>query len=249
VSLVGQAWRSLLDKNSCQPPSEMVDLQNGGRFMHISKYLETLKKDSCPNNCEFKKKRKIDIARVPPPDEILGVIISRDPTTDWLTKYRKNRENRKRLFETAIPGQLIERIEKFTREDVSYLREFLNQYVYWTHLHKCFTDKSGKTSIKFKPKNANECADAWLGEELNIAINDKTKFIIALGKDVQKWIGEWQEDCCRNKNIKIIYLPHPSRANVGRYLSWYPKESKNKERIKKRIDNLLQLIRGSAYSP
>jgi hypothetical protein len=219
----------------------------GGGLMNIKEYLETMKKDGCPNDCDFKKKGEIEISKVPPPDEVLGIIISRDPTTDWFSDYRENQENRKTLFETAIPGQLIKRIEKnekFTKEDVSFLREFLDQYVYWTHLHKCFTDKSRKTSIEFKPKNANKCADNWLGEELNVAINDKTKFIIALGKNVQQWICEWREDYCRNKDIKIFYLPHPSSANVGRYSSWHPKESKNKVRIEKRINSLFQLIRG-----
>ena len=217
--------------------------------MNIREYLETLNKNSCPNDCELKNKRKIEIALVPPPDEILGVIISRDPTTDWLDTYRKESKSRERLFDTAIPVQLIERIKKFTGGDINYLSELIYKNVYWTHLHKCFTDKSEERSIRFKNKNANECADKWLGEELNIAINDKTKFIIALGKEVQKRICEWREDCCKNRNIEIIYLPHPSPANVGRYSSWHPKELKNGERIEKRINSLLKLIRSSACSP
>lgn len=210
--------------------------------MHLKDYLNTIKKEGCPQNCELKSKKETEIALVPPPDEILGLLISRDPTTDWLDTYRKNRKNREALF-SAIPELLIKRIKKFTGEDINCVSELLYKNVYWTHLHKCFTDKSEKKSIKFEPKNAIQCADKWLAQELDIAINDRTKFIIALGNDVQKWICEWREDYCQSKNIKIIYLPHPSLANVGRYFSWYPNEQKDKEILKKRINILLKLCK------
>lgn len=221
--------------------------------MTLKEYLKEVNKDRCPEECEFKSKKEIEIAKIPPPKETLGIIISRDPTTDWLdTAYEKAEEQpdnmrRKTLFDTAIPLQLIKRIKNFmsrkpAEEDIKHLFEMIYENVYWTHLHKCFTDKSGESSIKFKNKNANKCADRWLAEELNIAINDKTKFIIVLGNDVQEWICEWREDYCKNKNMKIIYLPHPSPANVGRSSSWHP-ETKNRERIEKRINSLLKLCK------
>ncbi|MDO8733774.1 MAG: uracil-DNA glycosylase family protein [Elusimicrobiota bacterium] len=217
--------------------------------MKLNEYLKKIRKSRCPHDCEFKIKEKIEIAFVPPPDKILGVIISRDPTTNWLEKhYKKEKKSRKNLFDSAIPSQLIERIRNFmanniTEKDKKHISEFIYKNVYWTHLHKCFTDKSGKKSIKFKNTNANKCADKWLTEELKTAINDNTKFIIVLGNDVKKWIYEWREDYCRNKNIEIFHLPHPSGENVGRGFSWYPKETKVREKIKNRIDRLLKLCK------
>lgn len=141
---------------------------------------------------------------------------------------------------------LIKRIKNFmntknSESDIADLTNTIYKKVYWTHLHKCFT-QAGEKSLKFNPKNAELCADKWLAKELNIAINDKTEFIIALGKNVQKWICEWREDYCKNKNLKIIYLPHPSPANVGRFSSWHP-ETKNREKIEKRINGLLDLCK------
>lgn len=215
--------------------------------MTLKEYLKEINKDRCSEECDFKWRKDIEIALVPPPKEILGIIISCDPTTDWLEEYKEAKElpndkRREKLFK-AIPEKLIKRVTKFMNmktSDIDSLSNMINGRVYWTHLHKCFTDKRGKESIKFKNKNAQECADKWLAEELNNAINDKTKFIIALGNYVQKWICEWREDYCKSKNMKIIYLPHPSPANVGRSSSWLP-ETKNREKIEKRINTLLNL--------
>jgi len=214
--------------------------------MKLNEYLEKIKKSDCPQDCEHKFNKVKEIALVPPPDEILGIIVSRDPTVDWLEHhYRKEMKSRKELFDSAIPKQLFERINDFMANDITeekkkHLYKFINKNIYWTHLHKCFTDKKGKKSIKFKNKNASSCADKWLTEELNIALKDKIRFIIALGNDVQKWICEWREDYCKNKNIKIINLPHPSPANVGITSSWNP-ETKDKVKIEKRINTLLEL--------
>jgi len=186
----------------------------------LNEYLEEIKKNNCPQDCEFKLKEGIEIAKIPPPNEILGIIISRDPTLNWLEKhYREEKGNRKKLFESAIPSLLIKRIkefmdDRFKENAISYLSRLIYQNVYWTHLHKCFTDKSSRRSIKFKNKNANVCAAKWLVRELNIAVNDKTKFIIALGNDVQKWVRRWGEenrDTCNN--IEIINLLHTSGQN------------------------------------
>ena len=194
--------------------------------MTLREYLRTIDKNNCPQDCEFiKSKENIGIALVPPPDEILGILISRDPTVRWLKKYRNIMEAseeefivRTKLFETAIPDLLKNRIEKFMGEridenDKKRLFDIMFQKVYWTHLHKCFTDASGKESLKFQIENANKCADHWLEEELNFAIGNKTKFLIALGKEVQSWVRKWKENEGRDKNMKIINLLHPSGQN------------------------------------
>lgn len=222
--------------------------------MSLKEYLKTIKKIKCPQKCKFKTKGG-KIAKVPPPKKILGVVISQDPTLRWWHLYKYFSENepqedirRKILFASAIPILLIYRVLEFMKKPISNKDEknlfnMIFRNVYWTHLHKCFTDASEKKSLKFNPKNAELCANKWLKEELNIAINDNIKFIIALGNDVQKWTCEWREDYCKNKNIKIIYLPHPSPANVGRYLSWHPKEPKNREKIEEQINCLLKLCK------
>ena len=213
----------------------------------LKKYLETINKNDCPQDCELQSKKEIEIALVPPPKEVLGIIISRDPTTKWLDKGYEdakdlsNTKYRKKLFDTAIPKMLVGKIKDFA--DITELKDTIYEKVYWTHLHKCFTDSSDE-STKFKNKNAQECADKWLTEELNCAISDKTKFIIALGKDVQKWVCEWREDYYeKSKHVKVIYFPHPSPANVGNYFSWRPQRAKDEEKLKKRINELLNLCK------
>ena len=192
--------------------------------MDLKGYFEKIDKSDCPDDCTFKYKREIEIALVPPPDEILGVIISRDPTIGWYSKYtdiKKNYEEetvRTKLFETAIPNSLKNQIEFFMKESLDKnsldcLFDTLFQKVYWTHLHKCFTDSTGKQSLKFDVKNANQCANKWLKEELFYAIGNKTKFLIVLGKEAQSWVKKWKETDGRNQNIKVINLLHPSPQN------------------------------------
>jgi len=215
--------------------------------MELEKYLEKIKKNVCPKECELQSK-DIEIVTVPPPNEIVGIIISRDPTTEWIengyedAKGKSDDKRRKELFETAIPRILIDRICNYIdAKNLEILKKTIYQKVYWTHLHKCFTDKKEKKSLKFKYRNAQECADKWLTKELNTAISNNTKFIIALGGDVQKWISEWREDYHeRSKNLKVIYLPHPSPANVGNYSSW-SLQARDREKIERRINELLKL--------
>lgn len=192
--------------------------------MDLKGCLEKIDKSDCPDDCTFKYKREIKIALVPPPDEILGVIISRDPTTRWYSTYtdiKKNYEEetvRTKLFETAIPNSLKNQIEFFMKESIDKnnldcLFDTLFQKVYWTHLHKCFTDASGKQSLKFNIETANQCADKWLKEELFYAIGNKTKFLIVLGKEAQSWVKKWKDKEGKDQNIKVINLLHPSGQN------------------------------------
>jgi hypothetical protein len=215
--------------------------------MNLEKFLGENKKDRC-TGCRFKLKK--EPALVPPPDEIVGIIISQDPTVRWMPfyKYLKNEPQkdirRKMLFASAISLTLINRILEFRKgigqNTERRLFDVIFEKTYWTHLHKCFTDKS-KEELDYKTKNAKACADNWLDDELGYAIGNKTRFIIALGKDVGKWL-EKRENKWEHK-VKIIYLPHPSGQNNP---IWY--RSKNKkyhkkiEQTDKQIKTLLSLV-------
>lgn len=214
--------------------------------MNITEYLEALSKENCPNDCELKNNRKISIAKVPPTNEILGVIISRDPTVDWLYPYlmgeTDDETRHKILFASAIPLLVITKILAFMRGRIGAntekcLFDTLFHKTYWTHLHKCQTDASGNISTKFKAKNANLCADKWLGEELNFAINEGAKFIIPLGIDAQNWIRKWKTE--NEIDVDILNLPHPSGQNNG---IWYRSEKINKSIIAKTEEQINGLI-------
>lgn len=217
----------------------------------LKEYLETINKNDCPEECEFESKKEIEIALVPPPKEILGIIISRDPTVDWwffykyLKTYPQEDIRRKMLFSSAIPLSLINKVlifmkEKIKENDEKNLFDLIFNKVYWTHLHKCFTDAT-KDPLKFKSKNAKKCADRWIVNELNIALNMNTKFIIALGNNVQKWLKKWKEENKINEAVKIINLPHPSGQNNP---IWYRSEKKKYEdKIEKTEKQVRELIR------
>lgn len=215
--------------------------------MTLKEYLKEVNKGKCPEECKFKRRKDIKIALISPPDKISGIVISQDPTVRWSHFYRYSKNElgedtrRKMLFVSAILYLLFNRIiefmdERITHEDGEYLFDRMFQEVYWTHLHKCFTDKSEEKSFKFERKNANECAGRWLTKELNLAINNKTKFIIALGNNVRKWVKTWKEKDGRDKMIEIINLPHPSGLNR----KWNNKED---EDISKAIEKLTDLCR------
>lgn len=216
----------------------------------LNEYLEEkITKDRCPLECEFQSK-KIEIAKVPAPEEIFGILISRDPTVKWLDKgYRRawkiykeqsNAENlRNELFRTAIPKKLKEQISKFIvgpseSAQLKCLFTIIDTKVYWSHLHKCFTD-----GIKYKCTNSTRCADKWLKEELRLAMADNNiKFIIALGNNVQEWLEGWR----RNNRIdmEIINLLHPSDNN-NRYWS-RSKKNKYRKKIEETEEQIKRLV-------
>jgi len=211
----------------------------------LREFLETINKKDCPQECEFKYKeiveKEIEIAKVPPPKEISSILISRDPTTKWIDEgYKKamktsGSERREMLFK-AIPKELIGQIEVFKGEniDIKALRKFIYEKVYWTHLHKCFTD----TKNKFSCTNATRCADTWLKEELCIAMaNNNIKFIITLGNDAYEWIRGWKD--VNKIKIEIIKLPHPSRQN-NRY--WHRSEG-FENKIKEMDEEIKKLMK------
>ncbi|MGB8658210.1 MAG: uracil-DNA glycosylase family protein [Candidatus Zixiibacteriota bacterium] len=209
--------------------------------MIAKEYLISINRYDCPS-CDLKSKNNIKIALVPPPNEIVGVIISHDPPVRWLpfygyfTKEFQADTRRKMLFASAILRSLMDRVLQFMGDrindnDKQCLFNTIFQKVYWTHLHKCFTDAQNE----FKRSNAYKCADHWLTQELN-TIADRLKFIIALGRDVQTWVNKWQEEYGRSKAIEIINLPHPS----GLSRNWNNKDDKG---ILKGIQDLLRLCK------
>jgi hypothetical protein len=184
--------------------------------MDFKEYFKTINKNDCPSDCALKKNGKI--ALVPPPDEISGIIVSRDPTDRWLPEYEKYKGDRKKLFETkAIPKLLVTQIERFmknyfTEKDKKDLSATIFQNTYWTHLHKCFTGDPKKEFAEFELANAMKCADRWLTKELDLIIkNNKPKFILALGRHVEDWVKGWRDS--RETKIEIINLIHPSSQN------------------------------------
>lgn len=218
--------------------------------MNLKEYLETINKNNCPKDCNLKG-GKIEPAWVPPPDEILGILISRDPTIRWYNiyttvknKYKKDTA-RIELFKTAIPNSLKRQIEFFMNEridkkDMNCLFDTLFQKVYWTHLHKCSTDTSGKHSLRFKVENANRCADKWLEEELHYAIGNETKFLIVLGKEAQNWVRKWRRNKGRGQHIKVINLLHPSGQNNR---IWRRSAIKEIEQTEKAIREWIELCK------
>lgn len=208
--------------------------------MNLSEYLETFDKDDCPANCVLKSNNMLDIVSIPLPDEIAGIIVSSDPTTNW--PYRHLKGNKDLLFASAIPLTLLKQIFIFmqNRIDEDTEKSIFNTIfhkTYWTHLHKCQTDNKNHMSIRFNVKNANRCADNWLDKELSYAINDKTKFIITLGNNVRNWITKWNE--LKGQGIAIINLPHPSGNNNS---IWHRSEKTDQNKINSTDEQINQLI-------
>lgn len=186
--------------------------------MDIIKYNESVQKIYCPKSCSLKNNlnTKPVVVNVPS-NRVIGILISRDPTYSW---YQCVFNQNKNPFKEGVPGKLVKKINIFMESKLSdqekeLMEKVLYKNIYWTHLHKCFTKSNDKKIPKFKKNNAKYCANKWLSRELVTVIKQyNIKFIIALGKDVQKWIKKWQKnnDCLLN-GIEIIELLHTSDQN------------------------------------
>lgn len=209
--------------------------------------------DACPDECKFKRLTDIPAVWIPLPQKkpFAGIIISRDPTTAFIPYYDAAKSKslllwREELFNSnAIPDWIYKRIETFNRrymesslsnDELANFKRTLFQSVYWTHLHKCCTDKRAGTSLKFTPKNAGYCADRWLQSEIETAANENIRFIITLGKDVERWFEKKGNIVPEDKAIRLYHLPHPSGANNG---SWYPKDEQKQRILEEKIRSLV----------
>lgn len=219
---------------------------------------EHINKTICKGQCDFIGRDRIVTVGVPPPvypNKILGVFISRDPTTAFEPFYEiargvysanQNIPSWRDLLitECAPPRLFINRITTFQwkylgnkyLEEVKSLRKVMYNNVYWTHLHKCCTDEKIEVS-KFNKQNATACGGMWLKEELMETIGPDTRFIIGVSGDVNKWVSMWKENDGKNKDISVFSFPHPSGAASG---AWNP-DGENRDMLSKKIVELLEL--------
>lgn len=206
--------------------------------MNLNEYVQCINKAKC-NGCKFNtnielKSRPIII--IPPPNKPQIMLISRDPTIDFLSIYKYSErynsdERRHILFAVAIPHSLIVQITRFLRrENYNLMKGTKDLYkifevAYWTHLHKCPTDE--------KNKFTKDCADEWLEKEIEKAKENNIQTIICLGREVNDWLDENV-----GMNIERINLPHPSGANNAK---WYTKKADEKDNIKENIKKLMTI--------
>jgi hypothetical protein len=205
-------------------------------------FNDTLKKEHCPKECVFKKKKDLrsrPIVFIPPPEKPKIMLISRDPPVTFRPFYEyamshkydeKPNERRLMLFACGIPNGLIYRIVRFREKedakiDVDNLFRIF-EIAYWTHLHKCPTDNEAKFSKK--------CAKKWLEEEIKEAVEEGVKTVVGLGRTVEDWLKK--ANVKASSKVNIICLPHPS----GRNRAWEDVEKKGD--IEKRIKDLIDRI-------
>jgi hypothetical protein len=213
----------------------------------LEDYINSIKLVNCPSDCPFQKRRTklgIQPALVPPPSKkITGVIVSRDPTLEWLCVYRHamnlKEANSKRLmlYTSAIPNMLCGRIKQFTQKDCTNdywekLYSLIYDETYWTHFNKCYTI-TGNQKFGFNRQTAKICANNWLNTELKIAVEMGAEFIIVLGRDAQAWIDKNMSKQINEKAFKLI---HPSGQNNAIWAQRKARNEKYQERRQKLID-------------
>lgn len=231
---------------------------------YVKKLLQKSKnktKDKNCKGCNYNSTSRQMII-IPAPDKPKIILISRDPTIDFIPIYEyskkfNNNERRRILFTAGPPHKLIVKIIRFLRKKNKKWDQNLYHKIfrvtYWTHLHKCPTDNENKDT-KYKYERAKECANRWLKNEISEWLKDIEKekntihAIICLGKDVENWINKIKEKdklikiklkkLKKLKIVEIIYLPHPSDANNN---TWKTQKKKIKKNIKK-LNNILKSV-------
>lgn len=211
-------------------------------FSFFTKYGTNTQSECNKNNhCHFPKNNEKMVWIPPPKKELMkGVIISRDPTTEFIDVFNdllKEDENNRRIKlmqNKGVPVRtIIDRIDKICkREEKKFSPEIFSNFLlnncYWTHLLKCYTYSSRKKIDSFSYSEAVHygcvdcCTKKWLCQELNqISQLPNVKIIILLGANVTKFvyhnlfddnIKNWRESRLYF-NCPLIPLPHPSRAN------------------------------------
>jgi len=183
-----------------------------------------------------------------PPENIQGILISRDPTSAFIEPYRTQKKNEGLFQFNAPPKWLCCRIQSFMKYSINSpelekIRNFLNWNCYWTHFHKCPTIK-GVKNLQFSYKHGKMCADQWFDNECT-TYDLNGKILILLGQDLKKYFRECKEDHQIFRNNHVICLPHPSSANVGNGWSWnlkMPEDDENKKSVKAAINELLMRL-------
>jgi hypothetical protein len=95
-----------------------------------------------------------------------------------------------------------------------------------------------RISIPFKHERGMICAKTWLHDELKYAVCKKVKCIIVLGKSPRIYVEQFVEELDID-NDRIIYLPHPSSANMK---SWNPKKQDDKNKLNNNLTKLFENI-------
>lgn len=222
---------------------------------------------SCEGCHLFNRKIFHRVCIPPPPDQIKGCIISRDPTSDFLgllDEYNKNFPQKSgNLFFKAPPFWLYGKIQRFMGLDqhsseMKKLCRFLDCDCYWTHFHKCPTQKNVKRDISnsgrkpgleentyppFRYSTGELCANKWFEYEFD-KFQLHQKIVIVLGRDLQKYFSK-RPDANKQIQDNFIFLPHPSPANCGSGWSWNVNKSEDdpiRKSIEENINKLLDRI-------
>ena len=216
-------------------------------------------KKECPHFCRFKPLNRTPIVGLPKPDDFWGVIISEDPTTDFIGRYEEARKQppdewrRLLMSKDSPPSWLIQKMMAFNKKywngvntnEITQLNGIIQHNFYWTHMLKCCTIKSKKLkaqpineriSIPYTHAKGVTCADTWLSGELSWAISQGSKCIVTLGKSPEIWSKRWFDGLPDKDGIRLFNLPHPSGANQA---SWNPKTHDKREKLS---NNLLSLL-------
>lgn len=218
-------------------------------MINLEKYTKSIHIVGCPSDCPFRRRgeeKGLEPPIVPLPlsGKISGVIISRDPTIDWLCVYRHAMTHedefsrRLMLYTSAIPNMVCGRIRQFakgacTEEHWERLHALVYNNTYWTHFNKCYT-VMGSKEFGFNWSNASRCAHRWLGPELELAVKEGAQFIIVLGRDAQAWVDKNTSDAVRSRMIKLI---HPSGQNNA---IWARKHARTEEQQERRARQIAE---------
>jgi len=123
------------------------------------------------------------------------------------------------------------------------LCNFFNSNCYWTHFHKCPT-KKGDKNYHFSYEHGEICAGNWFSYEQS-TYNLTGKILILLGQDLKRYYRENPDNPLFTNNTQVVFLPHPSGANMGNGWSWNPnKPDRDKDRndVKAAIKKLISYI-------
>lgn len=233
------------------------------RFLEYIYSGDVYCKDHCPASCVFQPLAKTPMVGIPEPNghKFIGVLVSEDPTVDFIGRYLDARSGgkedadgwRRPLFEKGSPpAWLIERLREIDRKhwdsgracQIDRLNEAIQNNFYWTHMLKCCTMKNRKLAkipaeeritAAFTHHRGMVCADTWLNDELSWAINQGASYVIALGISPEAWLKKWKQEAPESRRVTVINLPHPSPINRR---SWNPKTS---DRLGKELERLFEL--------